>query len=308
MQGRYLAGVIIVILIAGGLYYFLPINKTIGEITTFEECAAAGYPIMESYPRQCRTEDRTFTELVSSGGTTTSSTGKDHLIRLTAPLPNAMVTSPLIIKGEARGNWYFEASFPAEVIDANGKRLALVPVQAKGEWMTTNFVPFETSITFAKPTTATGKLILHKDNASGLPEFDDKLEIPLQFASFEGSTQIRSVKIYTYNENLDKDAQGNVLCSAKGLTAQTRTIPFSSTPIQDALRELLKTDSKFSGVTLTGATLKNGTLTIELSDPQNRTSGGSCKVSVLRAQLEATAKQFPEVTSVAYRPNEVLQP
>lgn len=27
------------------------------SITTFEECAAAGYPVMESYPEQCRTPD-----------------------------------------------------------------------------------------------------------------------------------------------------------------------------------------------------------------------------------------------------------
>jgi len=28
-----------------------------GKITTFEECAAMGNPVMESFPRQCRTED-----------------------------------------------------------------------------------------------------------------------------------------------------------------------------------------------------------------------------------------------------------
>lgn len=33
------------------------------DISSFEECAAAGYPVMESYPRQCRTPDgRTFVE------------------------------------------------------------------------------------------------------------------------------------------------------------------------------------------------------------------------------------------------------
>jgi len=26
-------------------------------ITDFEECMKAGYPVMESYPRQCKTED-----------------------------------------------------------------------------------------------------------------------------------------------------------------------------------------------------------------------------------------------------------
>ena len=36
------------------------------KITNFEECVAAGNPVMESYPRQCRTEDgQTFTEVIS---------------------------------------------------------------------------------------------------------------------------------------------------------------------------------------------------------------------------------------------------
>lgn len=33
-----------------------------GDITNFEECAAAGYPVVESYPRQCRADDVTFVE------------------------------------------------------------------------------------------------------------------------------------------------------------------------------------------------------------------------------------------------------
>ena len=32
------------------------------DITSFEECAAAGNPVMESYPRQCRVGDETFVE------------------------------------------------------------------------------------------------------------------------------------------------------------------------------------------------------------------------------------------------------
>jgi len=31
-----------------------------GEITDFTGCADAGYPVMESYPRQCRTPDGTL--------------------------------------------------------------------------------------------------------------------------------------------------------------------------------------------------------------------------------------------------------
>lgn len=41
------------------------------QITNFEECAKAGYPILESYPRQCRTNDNIFIEeYCSKEGTT----------------------------------------------------------------------------------------------------------------------------------------------------------------------------------------------------------------------------------------------
>jgi hypothetical protein len=36
------------------------------SITTFEECANAGNPIMESYPRQCRADGKTFVEKIKT--------------------------------------------------------------------------------------------------------------------------------------------------------------------------------------------------------------------------------------------------
>lgn len=44
-----------------GVVFFLRSRNT-PQITSFEECAQAGYPIMESYPEQCRTPNgETFT-------------------------------------------------------------------------------------------------------------------------------------------------------------------------------------------------------------------------------------------------------
>lgn len=40
--------------------------QTAAKISSFEECAAAGYPIMESYPRQCRADGQTFVEAVAA--------------------------------------------------------------------------------------------------------------------------------------------------------------------------------------------------------------------------------------------------
>lgn len=112
-------------------------------------------------------------------------TSSDHsdLIKVSSPAAGAVVASPLVVKGEARGNWYFEASFPVRLFDADGKELAVSPAQAQGEWMTTNFVPFEVTLTFDQPTTTTGTLVLEKDNASGLPEHDDHISIPVSFTN-----------------------------------------------------------------------------------------------------------------------------
>jgi len=102
--------------------------------------------------------------------------------------PGDTVSSPLTLTGEARGNWYFEASFPIHLYDANGKELAVAVAQAQGDWMTTEFVPFKAMMEFPKPATAEGVLVFQKDNPSGLPEHDDQLRIAVKFGASGGVT------------------------------------------------------------------------------------------------------------------------
>ena len=111
---------------------------------------------------------------------------KDDLIILESPLPGEKVTSPLTVRGQARGPWYFEASFPVVLTDWDGRIIAEVPAQAQGEWMTEEYVPFEAVLEFETPSPGDpnvnrGSLILQKDNASGLPEHDNALEIQIEF-------------------------------------------------------------------------------------------------------------------------------
>lgn len=148
------------------------------RIETFEACVAAGNPVMESYPRQCRTASgRLFVEPIGN------ELEKNDLIRITYPRPGTAISSPLTIQGEARGTWFFEASFPVTLTDWDGLIIAEGYASAEGDWMTENFVPFTATLTFTKPDLyqERGTLILHKDNPSGLPEHDDALEIPVQF-------------------------------------------------------------------------------------------------------------------------------
>ncbi|MFZ2484953.1 MAG: Gmad2 immunoglobulin-like domain-containing protein [Minisyncoccia bacterium] len=113
-----------------------------------------------------------------------NSVEKANLIRLTYPRPNQEIASPLVITGEARGYWFFEASFPVMLVDWDGRIIAQGIATAKEEWMTENFVPFEATLTFeVDPNVYSkrGALILQKDNPSGLPEHDDALEIPITY-------------------------------------------------------------------------------------------------------------------------------
>ena len=103
------------------------------------------------------------------------------LIELRTPLPGAVLQSPLTLEGRARGSWFFEASFPVYLVDADGDTIAVMPAQAEGEWMTQAFVPFKATLTFTPPASQTGTLILAKDNPSGLPEHAAELRVPIRF-------------------------------------------------------------------------------------------------------------------------------
>ncbi len=93
------------------------------------------------------------------------------------------------------------------------------------------------------------------------------------------------------------------------------------TPIQDTIKLLLSgelteeeraqgisTEYPLEGLSLKGASSKDGVLTLEFDDPNNKTVGGSCRVGILWFQIEATAKQFPEVQEVRFLPEEIFQP
>jgi len=276
------------------------------SINSFEECAAQGFPIMESYPRRCKT----FTEDIGN------ELEKIDLIRIENPRPNQTITGPLVIKGQARGTWFFEASFPIKLYDAKGNLIATAIAQAKSDWMTENFVPFEAELNFTVSIKQKGTLILEKDNPSDLPENSDQLRIPVILEKTG-----KKIVLYYYNPELDRDESGNILCSRKGLVAVERLIPVTKTPIQDAIKLLLQgnlseqekfrsitTEYPLEGLSLNGASLKNGILTLEFDDPSNRTGGGSCRVGILWFQIESTVKQFPEVKSVRFLPEELFQP
>ena len=107
---------------------------------------------------------------------------KIDLIKVESLHAGDAILSPLTVTGQARGNWFFEASFPIKVLDKNGKVIGMGNGQAQGEWMTENFVPWNATISFIAPASGKGEVIFMKDNPSGLPEHDAEVRVPVLFA------------------------------------------------------------------------------------------------------------------------------
>jgi hypothetical protein len=305
----------IAILVVGLMFFRKPENTT-PVILSFEDCMNAGYPVMESYPRKCRTPlGVTYTEKINDG-LTYMNAGTD-LIKIESPLPGAIVSKNFNVTGQARGTWFFEASFPITLLDSTGNILSQNIAQAQNDWMTENFVPFKAEISVPNSYTGPGTLILHKDNPSGLAQHDASVSFNI---IIEQQPQMMSIKLYYYNPSLDQ-GPGGVQCSKKGLVSVDRTIPDTLTPLTEAIKLLLlgnismeekadgvQSEFPLPGVTLTKASIQNGIATLTFSDPQNKTGGGSCRVAILSAQIEATAKQFETVKSVRLMPEELFQP
>jgi len=110
-----------------------------------------------------------------------SPAGIVDIITVDSPRPGSFIQSPVEVSGEARGFWFFEASFPIVVTDEFGNELGIGIAQAQDEWMTDNFVKFKAKVDFTRGVNRIGKIILKKDNPSGDPVRDQSLEIPIRF-------------------------------------------------------------------------------------------------------------------------------
>jgi len=233
-------------------------------------------------------------------------------VRVETPLENAEVSSPLFVRGEANGNWFFEANIPIKIMDGEGKVIAVVGAQAESDWMTENKVPFSGELVFGMPHTATGTLVISKDNPSGLPENDASYEVPIRFT--QSSTSFVSVYFGRYGESSTTDECNKVYVSE-------RIVPKTQEIGKAAITELLKGPNEAEksiglftsvpeGVALQSLNIENGIAKADFNGALN--AGGSCRVSMIRAQIENTLKQFASVSSVIVsvdgNSEEALQP
>lgn len=104
---------------------------------------------------------------------------RDEGIEIFNPKENSVISNPLKIEGRARGSWFFEAEFTAELYDENGNFLGKGIMRAKSDWTTNDFVAFEGEVKFNTTTSKSVILKILSSNPSGLDEYQRIYEMKL---------------------------------------------------------------------------------------------------------------------------------
>jgi len=143
-------------------------------------------------------------------------------------------------------------------------------------------------------------------------KYDEIKKIPLK----EEKTR---VKFYYPNQKLADEVKD--VCSPDSIGFVEREIPKTDNIVLDTINILIKGDLEVSERTngfytefarrdfkFRGIGFEKGILTLEFTEIPGFTSGGSCRVGLLRAQIEKTAKQFSEVKSIKFLPEDLFNP
>jgi len=133
--------------------------------------------------------------------------------------------------------------------------------------------------------------------------------------------EVWAVEIFAYHAGVDQLLHGDLACSPAAVLPLMRWVSLGDSALEGALALLVSqglapweveagysSEFPLARVALEDVLLEDGVLTITLYDPVHRTSGGACRTGILRAQIEKTAFQFPEVHEVRILPSEALQP
>lgn len=233
-------------------------------------------------------------------------TEQSTLIHVDSPQPNEIVQSPLTITGEARGTWFFEASFPIIIKDSNDNTIGQGAATANGDWMTTEFVPFTAMVTFSTDPISSntqGTIVLKKDNPSGLPQNDDSLEIPVIFSA--ATTQIDKPLTFltstkdtnTYCNGADMDTEGYRKTITEKSSVQTTETNLTTTEIIKETLSAATTGMCHDVITKLNITENAGTVTIPTTEGW---AGISIVMCSCRPLVEVNLLQIPGITKVIW--------
>ena len=224
------------------------------------------------------------------------------------------VSSPLKILGFVDGNGWggFEGQVgTVKLLDFKGNELASGILGATTDWMTFP-VQFESTVNFVLNNDGPGTLVFHNENPSDMRDKDKTFSLPVKIKSGETTT----VKAF-----FGKNEVTGTTCSI--VFPVERTVAKTQSVARVALEELIKGPSEsekaqgfFSNINHNAKIQslvidEKGTAKVDFSS-EMETTGGSCRVTEIRSEINFTLKQFPTIKDVIIsingRTEDILQP
>jgi hypothetical protein len=117
--------------------------------------------------------------LVACRNTVSMQPIKTEDIHLDTPRPNESIGQRISILGEAKGTWFFEASFPVHIEDNRGNIIKEHYAETEKEWMTEEFVPFKANFELNNSYVGSGTLVIKKANPSDSPIDNQEIRVPI---------------------------------------------------------------------------------------------------------------------------------
>lgn len=173
--------IFIVLLVAAGAFFYFYDKEKPEEFTAKKE-EPKKTPVQPEFPKGQMEDGPALDDLPELPNVPAPAARKTDLIKIESLHADDAILSPFTVTGQARGNWFFEASFPIKILDKDGKVIGMGNGQAQGEWMTENFVPWKATVSFIAPASGKGEVVFMKDNPSGLPAHDAEVRVPVVFA------------------------------------------------------------------------------------------------------------------------------
>ncbi len=127
--------------------------------------------------------------------------------------PGVAVHGVLSYRGVIKGGYFFEGNILINVLDVNKKPIKEAYAVATTDWMTAGPVSFEGNIDFTGLSSGPAYFEIHNDNASGLPEHDKSILVPIIIQ--DSLKEYKNDKFsLSYNANTslteDIDKSGNI--------------------------------------------------------------------------------------------------
>jgi len=107
--------------------------------------------------------------------------GRPDVIHVRTPGAGETVTSPLVVRGEARAEWFYDKNFRVALEDETGHVLGLAIAHALEPWQPSRPVRFEAVLGFSQPAVPRGFVVLQAANPSDEPARGDSIRVAVRF-------------------------------------------------------------------------------------------------------------------------------